>query len=152
GSGSEESVERSEIAASVPATIAAGVPGIKTVLGRAAVSGEIHYNGLLTPEVGSSRQPLFRGDPPAALVVPPEVRLLSGRFPHAGEVMVGRLAARKLNLDESELSMEKIISIGETKVKVSGIFQAPGTVMEAELWADLSDMLAIGQRTTISCA
>jgi len=47
GSGSEESVERSEIKASVPGLLAASVTGVKTVLGRPAVSGEIHYNGLL---------------------------------------------------------------------------------------------------------
>src|SRR5687768_4483992 len=77
GSGSEESVERSEIAASVPSLIAASVPGIKTVLGRPAVSPEIHYNGLLKPEGGVARQALYRGVTPAALLVHPEVRLVS---------------------------------------------------------------------------
>ncbi len=152
GAGSEESVERSEVAASVPSLLAASVPGIKTVLGRPAVSGEIHYNGLLKPETGAARQALFRGVTPAALLVHPEVRLLSGRFPRAGEVMVGRLAAHNLDLSPELLSEGRTIHIGETAARVVGIFQAPGTVMEAEVWADLSDMLAIGQRDTISCA
>lgn len=152
GSGSEESVERSEIAASVPSLLAASVPGIKSVLGRAAVSGEIHYNGLLTPEGGQARQALIRGVTPAALLVHPEVRLLEGRFPRAGEVMVGRLAARKLDLTSGELALGRTVHLGGTALQVAGIFQAPGTVMEAELWADLSDLRAIGQRDTISCA
>jgi len=152
GTGSEESVERSEIAASVPSLLAASVPGIKTVLGHAAVSGEVHYNGLLKPEGGIARQALVRGVTPTALLVHPGVQLIEGHFPRAGEVMVGKLAAHKLDLHESDLAVGKTILIGETSVKVAGIFQAPGTVMEAEVWADLSDMLAIGQRDTISCA
>lgn len=152
GTGSEESVERSEIAASVPSLLAASVPGLKTVLGRPAVSGEIHYNGPLKPQSGVARQALIRGVTPAALLVHPEVRLVSGRFPRAGEVMVGRLAAHKLDLPGSELEVGRSVMVGETSVQIVGVFQAPGTVMEAEVWADLSDMLAIGQRTTISCA
>ena len=152
GSGSEESVERSEIAASVPSLLAASVPGIKTVLGRPAVSAEIHYNGLLKPESGTARQALIRGVTPAALLVHPEVRLISGRFPLAGEVMMGRLAAHKLDLAASELETGRQVLIGESSAQIVGVFQAPGTVMEAEVWADLSDMLAIGQRDTISCA
>ncbi|MEZ0276471.1 MAG: ABC transporter permease [Roseimicrobium sp.] len=155
GSGSEESVERSEIKASVPALLAASVPGIKTVLGKPAVSGEIHYNGPLkagTDSGSESHQALIRGVTPAALLVHPEVRLLAGRFPHAGEVMVGKLTAHKLGLAETDLAIGKTISVAESPMRIVGIFHAPGTVMEAEVWADLSDMLAIGQRDTISCA
>lgn len=152
GTGSEESVERSEIQSSVPSLLAASVPGIKTVLGRPAVSGEIHYSGLLKAQSGASRQSLVRGVTPDALLVHPEVRLIAGEFPRAGEVMVGRLAGHKLELPQEELEIGRTISIGETSLVVSGVFQAPGTVMEAEVWADLGDMLAIGQRDTISCA
>jgi putative ABC transport system permease protein len=152
GTGSEESVERSEIAASVPSLLASSVPGIKTVLGKPAVSGEIHYNGPLKSGSGVSRQALFRGVTPAALLVHPEVRLLSGRFPQAGEVMIGRLAANKLDLPAAELATGKSIHIAGTRATIVGTFQAPGTVMEAEVWADLGDLRAIGQRDTISCA
>ena len=152
GSGSEESVERSEVKASVPGLLAASVPGIKTVLGRPAVSGEIHYNGFLTPPTGESRQALFRGVTPAAMLVHPEVELLEGRFPAPGEVMVGRLASHKLRIPEGALALGQKIKAGDTELTISGIFQAPGTVMEAEIWTDLGDMMAIAQRDTISCA
>lgn len=153
GSGSEESVERSEVKAAVPGMLAASVTGIKTVLGRAAVSGEIHYNGFLTlPQGGESRQALFRGVTPAALLVHPEVRLMEGRFPRPGEVMLGRLATHKMRLPEDALQVGQTIGAGDTKLTISGIFQAPGTVMEAEIWTDLGDMHAIAQRETISCA
>ena len=152
GSGSEESVERSEVGANVPGLLAASVPGIKTVLGKTAVSGEVHYNGFLTPPDGEPRQALFRGVTPAALLVHPEVQLLDGRFPQPGEAMIGRLASHKLRLSEDLLQIGQTIKAGDTELTISGIFQAPGTVMEAEVWTDLGDMLALAQRDTISCA
>lgn len=151
GTGSEESVERSEIKASVPSELEAAVSGLAEVLGRAAVSPEIHYNGLLTLGGGDSRQALFRGVTPAAMLVHPEVRVVEGRFPRAGEVMVGRLAAHRLGVHESALKPGTEVKVGSTTLRISGIFQAPGTVMEAELWADLNDLRAVGQRDTISC-
>lgn len=155
GSGSEDSVERSEVNAAVPSLVAASVPGLKTVLGRAAVSGEIHYNGFLTPPGSSGeerRQALLRGVTPAALLVHPEVRLIEGTFPRPGEAMVGRLASHKMRLPEQTFKVGDNIRVGDTTLTISGIFQAPGTVMEAEVWTDLGDMLAIAQRDTISCA
>ena len=153
GSGSEESVERSEVNAAVPGLVAASVPGIRTVLGRVAVSGEIHYNGFLTPPGGTDRrQALFRGVTPAALLVHPEVRLVEGTFPRSGEAMVGRLANHKMRLPEDTFKIGEKIKVGDTDLVISGFFQAPGTVMEAEVWTDLGDMLAIAQRDTISCA
>ncbi len=153
GSGSEDSVERSEVNAAVPGLVAASVPGIQTVLGRTAVSGEIHYNGFLTPPGDAERrQALLRGVTPAALLVHPEVQLLEGTFPRPGEAMVGRLATHKLRLPEGALKVGDTVRAGDTELRVSGIFQAPGTVMEAEVWTDLGDMMAIAQRDTISCA
>ena len=153
GSGSEDSVERSEVNAAVPSLVAASVPGIKTVLGRSAVSGEIHYNGFLTPQGGMERrQSLLRGVTPAALLVHPEVRLIEGTFPLPGEAMVGRLATHKMRLPKDSLKVGEEVQVGDTTLTISGIFQAPGTVMEAEVWTDLGDMLAIAQRDTISCA
>jgi len=153
GSGSEDSVERSEVDAAVPSLIAASVPGIRTILGRAAVSGEIHYNGFLTPPGGEGRrQALLRGVTPTALLVHPEVQLVAGSFPRSGEVMVGRLANHKMRLAKDSLKIGEQIEVDGTALTISGIFQAPGTVMEAEIWTDLGDMLAIAQRDTISCA
>ncbi len=154
GSGSEESVERSEIGANVPGLLAASIPGIADVLGQTAVSGEIHYNGFLTPPAGQgeARQALFRGVTSSALLVHPDVRLLEGRFPRPGEAMIGRLAHHKLRLSPEAIRVGQAIRAGDTELTISGIFQAPGTVMEAEVWTDLGDMLAITQRDTLSCA
>lgn len=153
GSGSEESVERSEVNAAVPGLVAASVPGLHSVLGRSAVSGEIHYNGFVTAPAGSERrQALLRGVTPAALLVHPEVQLIEGHFPRPGEVMIGRLATNKLRLPDDSFRLGDQVQVGDTTLRVAGFFQAPGTVMEAEIWTDLGDMFAIAQRDTISCA
>ncbi|HSJ02976.1 MAG TPA: ABC transporter permease, partial [Verrucomicrobium sp.] len=120
GSGSEESVERSEVAASVPSQLEAAVPGLVEVLGRTAVSAEIHYNGLLTLETGENLQSLFRGVTPAALLVHPEVRLIEGQFPGPGEVMVGRLAAHKLGVAADKLRVGQEVKLAGTALRISG--------------------------------
>ena len=152
GTGSEESVERSEVKASVPGLLAASVKGLDGAFGQDAVSGEVHFAGMIQfPEL-EPRQALFRGVTPTAMLVHPEVRLLEGTFPRPGEVMVGRLASHKMRLDEGAIRVGGKLEVEDTELTISGIFQAPGTVMEAEIWADLGDMLAIAQRDTLSCA
>jgi len=38
-----------------------------------------------------------------------------------------------------------------SQVTISGTFAAPGTVMESEIWAPLSDIRMLAQRETVSC-
>jgi len=47
GAGSEESIERSEVSRIVPDVAEASLVNIRKVLGRPAVSPEVHYNGLV---------------------------------------------------------------------------------------------------------
>jgi len=151
GAGSEESVERSEVPTATAGIAAASVWGLKEVLGVPAVSPEVHFNTFVTLADESRRQWMIRGVSHTALMVHPEVRVVEGRFPKAGEVMVGALAARKLGVDPSVLSIGSVISVDGVALTVAGKFEAPGTVMEAEAWAPLSDLLAIAQRDTLSC-
>ncbi len=151
GAGSEESVERSEIAAATAGLAAAAIPSAKSVLGLSAVSPEIHFNAPVALGGAGVRQALVRGVTPAALLVHPEVHVTEGRFPRAGEVMVGELAARKLGVSESALGVGMRILVDDTELKVVGRFAAPGTVMEAEIWSPLQDVLTIAQRETLSC-
>ena len=151
GAGSEESIERSEVGSSVRDIIAASIPGLRTVLGRPAVSGEVHYNGLVETADGRASQALLRGVSPPALWVHREVRILEGHFPRPGEVMVGRLAHYKLETSATQLAIGQTIKFNDAEIKISGIFDAPGTVMEAELWMNVGDLLALTQRDSLSC-
>jgi putative ABC transport system permease protein len=94
---------------------------------------------------------MLRGVTPQALRVHPEVRLLEGTFPAAGELMVGSLAWRKLGVSEQDLKVGSTLVMDGQQLKVSGIFTAPGTVLESELWATLGDLRVLAKRETVSC-
>ncbi len=151
GAGSEESIQRSEVSALLGGISEAGVRGVSKTLGRPAASVEIHYMTYLLDKEGRKGQGLFRGVTPRALLVHPEVRVLEGTFPRSGEVMVGRLAWRKLGVPEASLKPGAEVTIDGSAMTVSGTFAAPGTVMESEVWAALGDLHMLAQRETVSC-
>jgi len=151
GAGSEESVERSEVAMQAETQATAGIRGIATRLGAPAVSGEVQVMGLLRIGEREPQQALLRGVTPAALEVHREVRILEGNYPRAGEVLVGRLAHRTLGLGEKELRPGVTVELEEQAFTVSGIFQAPGTVLESEFWFDRTDLMTAMQRDALSC-
>ncbi len=151
GAGSEESTQRSEVAENTAGIASSSIAGITEQLGVRAVSGEIHYMTYLGFDDGSKSQALIRGVSPTILHVHPEIRILEGRFPRAGEVMVGRLAWRNLGVDEDELEVGSSVVINEQALKVAGKFSAPGTVMESEVWATVGDIRVLAQRESLSC-
>ncbi|MEY3898415.1 MAG: hypothetical protein RLZZ214_3937 [Verrucomicrobiota bacterium] len=151
GAGSEESIQRSEVAERTAGIAEAAVPGISATLGIRAVSSEIHYMNYLGLPDGRRSQAMLRGVTLQALRVHPEVRLLQGNFPTAGELMVGRLAWRKLGLNANDLQVGGILTLENQPLKISGIFAAPGTVLESEIWTTLGDLRVLAKRETLSC-
>jgi putative ABC transport system permease protein len=151
GAGSEESIQRSEVPDSSAGIAEAGVPGISESLGVRSVSSEIHYMNYLVLPDGQRCQAMLRGVTPQALRVHPEVRLVEGSFPASGELMVGRLAWRKLGIPEAKMKIGAPIQLDDQQLKISGIFAAPGTVLESELWATLGDLRVLAKRETVSC-
>jgi putative ABC transport system permease protein len=65
--------------------------------------------------------------------------------------MVGRLAWRKLGLAVEDLQVGNTIVLDGQIMGISGIFAAPGTVLESEIWATLSDLRVMAKRETVSC-
>ncbi len=172
GAGSEESVERSEIPAATPGVLSASVPGIRTRAGVAYVSPEVHVMlpvgvvGTAAAPVGSGgvndgtlapksklRQVMMRGVTPAAALVHESVSLTEGRWPASGsdEVMVGRMAGTVLGVSATDVQIGKSLIIDGRPWTIVGRFSAPGTVVEAELWLPLADMMEATKRDTISC-
>lgn len=150
GKGSEESIERSEVHLEAESIISTSIRGLKEQLGVAAVSGEIIYQAPIRVSSGYQDQALLRGVSEKALLVHDTVRLLDGHFPAPGEVMVGRLAHRKVGVSEEELAVGKIVYFENTELRVSGVFAAPGTVLESEIWFDRNDLSSLTQRDTLS--
>lgn len=151
GAGSEESIQRSEVADRAGGIAESAVPGIAEALGVRAVSSEIHYMSYLELGGGERRQALFRGVTPQALHVHPEVRITAGGFPAAGQLMAGRLAWRKLGVGQDDLVPGRQVVLDGQPMTISGTFAAPGTVLESELWANLGDLRVLAKRETVSC-
>ncbi len=155
GAGSEESIERSEISAAVPGTLAAAVSGLKAQPGAAYVSPEVHVALAVStaPDTASRHQAVFRAMTPAAFLVHPQVRITAGRAPQPGreELLVGELAHARLGLPPEQLAIGRKLYLDGRAWTIVGRFAAPGTVMNAELWTDLNDLMIATKRVTISC-
>ena len=153
--GSEESMERSEIAASVPGVLAASVPGIRTVHGEPFISPEILSALILKlePDAPEEFRGVVRGVTPGAFLVHSRIQMIEGRVPNSGayEMMVGSLAAEKLGLPVERLAIGNSLWFDRKEWKIVGRFQARGTVMDAELWIPLNDLRIETKRDTISC-
>lgn len=150
GKGSEESIERSEVGIEAESAATTSISGIETLLGVAAVSGEIAYQAPIRTSSGAEQPALLRGVLEKSLIVHESVRLLEGRFPSPGEVMVGHLAHRKLGVDEEELAVGEKLYFEDAEVVVAGRFTAPGTVLESEIWFDRNDLASLTQRDSLS--
>ncbi len=152
GAGSEESLERSEIGNGVASIVAASVQGIKTQLGVPYISPEVQMAALirLEKEDPESYLSLFRGVTPSAYLVHPQVRITEGRSPGANEILVGRLASARLGIPDAKLAIGKTIWFDGRPWTVSGRFEAPNTVMEAEIWSPLKDLQIATRRDNVS--
>jgi len=150
GTGSEESIERSEVHLDAESIATTSIRGLHEQLGIAAVSGEITYQAPIRTDSGKEEQALLRGVLEKALLVHTSVRLLNGHFPGSGEVMVGRLAHRKLGVSSAELALGKTVYFENEKLTISGVFSAPGTVLESEIWFDRNDLASMTQRDSLS--
>lgn len=151
GTGSEESTQRSEVAERAAGIAAAEIPGIHEVLGARAVSPEIHYMGRVVTEKDERKQMFFRGVSPEAMLVHQDVVLEAGRFPQSGEALVGRMAWRQMGLERGALEPGATFQLEDQTLTVAGVFAAPGTVMESEIWVRLGDLRVLAQRETVSC-
>lgn len=155
GTGSEEGVERSQIDASVEGIAAASIPGLMERAGVIYASPEIHA-ALPIWESASSEEELasvMRGVREVALLVHPEVEIIEGRMPEAGmdELMVGQLTATRLGVTESRLTLGQTLHFDDRDWTIVGKFAAPNTVMDAEIWLQLTDLqIATNRISTLS--
>jgi putative ABC transport system permease protein len=152
--GSEESLERSQINAGVPSHVRASVSGIKQRLGEPFISPEIHLALIVSrPQQTEELRAIFRGVDTAAFLVHPRVQLTVGEAPRHGhnELLVGALAAEKLNIPEADLSIGNSLIVEDEPWTIVGRFAAPGTVMDAEIWTSYTDLQVATQRNSLSC-
>ncbi|MCB9853273.1 MAG: ABC transporter permease [Phycisphaerales bacterium] len=155
GAGSEESIERSQIARNVPTLLAASVPGIRRRLDVDYVSPEVSM-ALVVKRAADSHEELsavVRGVTETAFLVHPEVSIVEGRAPRAGadELIVGRYAATRLGVDADDLAVGEQLWFDHHAWRIVGRFAAPNSVMDAEIWTSLADLQIATKRDTLSC-
>jgi len=126
----------------------AGGPGIK--LGADAkplISAELMLvvDGIKKSSGTKANMPL-RGIGPNGLAVRSQVRLREGRMfaPGSNEIVVGAGLLREF----AGFEMGKTIRFGAQTWRVVGVFEAPGTVFESELWADAPVVQSLFKRGT----
>ncbi len=147
GSAGEHDMIRSVIARGNAEAAAAGLPHVVEVAGQRAISLELHTATRKGAKIG-----MMRGVTPGAYLVHQNITVVEGREPRGPfEVIVGRLAASRMDLDDSELAVGAIVELENQPWTVVGRFAAPGTVLEAEIWGRLEDVSLANGRTDVSC-
>lgn len=155
GAGSEESVERSQIAGNTAGIVAAAVPGIRTRLDVPYVSPELHMAVVLKLDVADERErkATWRGVTPEAFLVHGQVRVVEGRAPQPGayEVIAGRRAAARLEVPDQRLAVGQKLWFDEREWTIVGRFDAGASVTSAEIWCPLGELQIATRHRGLSC-
>src|SRR5262249_48139965 len=81
------------------------------------------------------------------------MRLVEGRLPQPGadEVMVGSMLPTKMGVASGSVAPGKDVIIENRRWRIVGRFSDPGRVIDAEVWAPLTDLKEATRRSTDSC-
>lgn len=152
GTGSEESIERSEIPPGVAEIVAASVDGLARRRDRWFVSPQVHAALPIGATDGAGPVAVIRGVTEAAFLVHPQVRVVAGRAPEPGadEVMIGGAATARLVDAGVAAAPGATLEIAGRPFRVVGAFAAPGTVLDGEIWMPLAALKTLTQRSTDS--
>ena len=154
GSGSEESLERSEIPMRTPGIVSASLDGLASSAGMDAVSPEIHMAMPVSRIEGEEGTlSVLRGITPTAWLVHEGTRMIKGRTPETGrqEATIGKMAAQALGFKPVEEAIGESIWIDTTRIEIVGVTEADGGVTEGEIWYPLTDLQVLAQRDSLSC-
>ncbi len=148
--GAAEDIENSAIPAQIPALLSASLQGIDRRYGVSYVSPELVAATQIAGGDGRPVMAVLRGVTPAAPLVRRQVQMTAGKWPGAGEILVGRLAATKLGCDPKSLAMGNSVALEGREYRVSGHFAAGGAAFESELWFPLADLQQALKRQDLS--
>ncbi len=123
-------------------------PGVKAGPdGSPLVSSELMLvvDGIKKSSGTKANMPM-RGIGPDGLLVRKQAKITQGRIftPGSNEIVVGAGLLREF----AGFEMGKTIRFGTQNWKVVGVFEAPGTVFESELWADAPVVQSLFNRGT----
>lgn len=90
-----------------------------------------------------SQRALIHGlDPKMAMAINSSVKLVEGRLPGKTyrEIIVGGTAHTRIGVAKEDLAIGKYVIISGKKWRIVGRFEAPGTIMDCEIWAHVYTM------------
>ena len=161
--GTSEALEYSALPPATAEVLGANLAGVKRRFGQAYLSPEIYLATRASASPGDAPKGaapppgtmgtgtgLVRGVTPAALWVRRSVEIVEGRWPEAGEVLVGRLAAAQLGAADEEVAVGRTLEFEGRRWRVSGRFTAVGAIFESEIWCRLEDLQRAQQRQDLS--
>jgi ABC-type lipoprotein release transport system permease subunit len=146
----ETNIENSSIAAGTPGLLTASLDGVSKPYGVSRVSPELYLGTRIDLGEDASGLGLVRGVSITAPLVRRGVRLIDGHWPGPGEIMVGRLAASKIGVDQEKLAVGETLAFERKTWRVSGRFAAGGSSFESEIWAPLDELQHTLKRQDIS--
>jgi ABC-type antimicrobial peptide transport system permease subunit len=146
----EENIENSAIAARTPSLLSASVAGTWKRFGISHISPEMYLGTRVSLDAGEGSLGLVRGITMTAPLVRRNVKLVEGRWPSSGEVMVGRLAAAKLGYPPAALAIGQRLQFEGRSWKITGRFVAGGAACESEIWCNLADFQTATRRQDLT--
>ena len=128
--------------------VLASGPGVAAANGAPIVSGEllVIVDGVKR-DTGTNANMPFRGISPAGVSLRQGVTITEGRMftPGTNEIVVGAGLLREF----SGFEFGETINLRGGEWQVVGVFEAPGTVFESELWADIAVTQSLFNRPNI---
>lgn len=123
-------------------------PGVLQKDGRPVISGEllVIVDGIKRATGTKANMP-FRGISPDGVAMRRAVKMTEGRIftPGTNEIIVGAGLLREF----SGFEFGKTIRLRGSDWKVVGVFEAPGTVFDSELWADIAVTQSLFDRPNV---
>jgi len=150
---SNSDVLRSTVPPSLAELVAAEIAGVARPGGVPAVSPEIHSGTNLRlgakPAEGApdpSYPAFVRGVTERAFLVHDALTLIEGHLPGPSEVLVGRIVPAQLGLDPARFALGETLRFEGGTFTIAGTFAAPGTTIESEIFAPLTDLRSLSRR------
>jgi putative ABC transport system permease protein len=139
--------ELSSIITAEQVRLLTGAPGVRTSNDKPLLSPELYLvvDGTKRSTGQPANMPL-RGVEQSALQIRQNVTLVDGRMfsPGSNEIVVGRNLLKEF----AGFELGESVRLGVNTWKVVGVFEAPGTVFESELWADAKVVQSLFNRGT----
>ena len=149
--GMGENLEYSSVPMRSADLLASSIRGIRQRYDKKYASPELYLGTHVSADADAPpAKGLVRGVVPTALLVHRDVEITRGAWPRVNEVLVGRMAATKLGLSESQVQPGRQLTLEGRTWTISGNFAAAGATYESEIWCRLDDLQQAMKRQDLS--